>query len=140
MLLMRPISAMFFFRLEVSLYSSLIRLTASSEPNAFLSKSDSLTFNESPNLPLIFSSMVSMPSMLPLLSVNLRPSSFWALPTPARKALYLVPASLPLMVDCSMPSTAICSWAEMPAAWALAPRAVNAALISMPVVLKICTA
>ena len=35
-----------------------------------------------------------------------------------RARLQRNPASLPPMVDCSMPSTAICSWADMPAACA----------------------
>ncbi|CSB45786.1 Uncharacterised protein [Vibrio cholerae] len=54
--------------------------------------------------------------------------------------MYLVPASLPLIVDCKVPKIAICSDMAIPAAVAFAPTLVNALLISIPVVLNICTA
>ncbi|MNN89910.1 hypothetical protein D3C81_2077880 [compost metagenome] len=80
-------------------------------------------------MPLIFSRICRTGSMAPWASVNFNPSLPWALPMPAKKDLYLVPASPPLMVACKVPRIATCSFKPMPAAVALAPTAVKASLI-----------
>ncbi len=138
--LILPSVAIFFSSPPMSALSNLIMATASSEPKALFSKSESATFDRSPNLPLISFMISTTLFIVPSLFTKLSPSFFWALPTAARNALYFVPASLPLMVACSCPSTANCSAASIPAAFALAPSVVNAADMLSPVVLNICTA
>ena len=114
--------------------------TASLEPKALAKASLSATSKVSPYLPLILVRISIIGSNRPWESVNSSPNAFCALPTPAKNALYLVPDSLPDMVDCSVPKMAICSLMAMPALVASAPIAVNAPDISEPVVLNACTA
>ena len=121
----------------VSCMSSLSMDTASSDPNAFLMRSESARTSSAPYFFLSLSRICKTGSIRPCPSVNFSPSSFWACPTPARNALYFVPASEPLMVACSLPRMAICSSSLIPELVALAPSAVNAADISVPLVLKI---
>ena len=124
----------------VSAINNLIKLTASSEPKAVFRASDSATSNVSPNFPFNLSRMSSIGSIFPWASTNDRFNLSCAPPTPAKNDLYFVPASLPLMVDCKVPRIAICSDIAIPADVALAPTLVKALLISLPVVLNICTA
>ncbi len=138
--LMRPSFVMLALSPSVCFISRLIRPTASSLPNASFSCLLSATSSVSPNRPFSLFRISSIGSIRPWLSVKLIPSLSWALATPARNALYFVPASLPLMVDCSVPRMAICSDRPIPAAVAFAPTEVKALLISCPVVLNICTA
>nr|prf ORF 10 [Haemophilus phage HP1] len=84
--------------------------------------------------------MVTISSISPLVSTKLKPNSFCAPLTPAKKALYFVPASLPLIVACKLPNTPNCSATSIFAAFAAAPNEVNAALIPSPEVLNIFTA
>ena len=71
-----------------------------------------------------------------LASVNERPSASPPLAADRRKALYFVPASLPLMVACSDPRMASCSSSGTWAVVADAPRVLIACAIPEPEVLK----
>ena len=135
-----PRSFIDFPRPSISFISKFMVATASLEPNAFLSSSPSVTSMVSPYLPFILLSMSTIGSIAPWLSVKLKFRASCALPTPAKNDLYFVPASLPDIVACNVPRIAICSFMAIPAVVACAPMAVNAPDISVPVVLKACTA
>ena len=125
---------------SISPINSLTVATASFEPKALASSSPSATFNVSPYLLLILVSMSTIGSISPCALTNSNPNCFCALPTPAKNALYFVPASLPDMVACNVPKIPICSFMPIPASVASAPIEVNALDILDPVVLNICTA
>ena len=84
--------------------------------------------------------MSVMDFILPEASNKETPSLSWAATAPLIKAVYFVAASLPDIVACNVPSTAICSCMETPIAVAEAPKVPKALAISEPVVLNIFTA
>ena len=127
-------------RLSVFGSSCWISFTASIEPNDFCKMANCLSVLRCPIFPLMVSRIFGRAFIFPAESKNDKPSFFWAPTAPLINAVYLVAASLPDIVACKVPRTAICSLRETPILAALLPKVLKLSAILLPVVLNICTA